>query len=197
MNLRAIQCINCRQPLPDNSFNAGFKACPNCGATVQARLYPALFRELSTIQAGQIDLVEGESSCFYHEDKKAAVHCAHCGRFLCQLCDMLIENRHLCPQCILSQLSKGQLETLQRGRFLYHNLALSLAVLNWIVGWCMLGLPGMLAIFFGVRAWTAPPAIYQKTRLNHRLTVAVAVILGITSTALWLIFAIYVLLYKV
>ena len=31
-------------------------------------------------------LSEGESSCFYHPNKRAVVPCDQCGRFLCTLC---------------------------------------------------------------------------------------------------------------
>ncbi len=131
-------------------------------------LFPALFR-VDRVDAESIGLVVGESSCFFHETKKATVACSSCGRFLCGLCDVEIGGDHICPSCIDSQMQKGQLDTLERSRFLPHRLALFLAALNLFIGWCTAGIPGIIAIVFGIRALTAPASVYDNSSQVNRV----------------------------
>src|SRR5262245_22100640 len=94
-------CSKCRMEIPLADFNRGaFEACPNCGAQVRVEAFAALFRPPAKTSAGELAMVEGESVCFYHENKKAAVVCDACGRFLCGLCDCYVHGKHLCPNCL-------------------------------------------------------------------------------------------------
>ena len=83
MSVDAIKCPKCRQPLPDKFMNAGIRNCTFCGKSVGLRVFPALFRKAEQETPSQIQPDEGESSCFYHENLHATVHCEGCGRFLC------------------------------------------------------------------------------------------------------------------
>ena len=75
-------CPACRTSLGDGMFNLPeLTPCPACGVPVQVEIFPALFRPLARGRDGEALMVEGESSCFYHPQKKAVVPCQGCGRF--------------------------------------------------------------------------------------------------------------------
>src|SRR5438046_1925263 len=95
-----ISCTKCNTPVPENFFNQGAAlACPACDARLQVEIFPAFLRPLAEGQHGETILVEGEASCFYHPRKRAVIPCSACGRFLCALCDVELNNEHLCPVC--------------------------------------------------------------------------------------------------
>src|SRR5512140_3781205 len=96
-------CPKCTQALPPDVLNkAGLEPCPYCNTQVQAAVFPAIFKWIQPGEAGARILVEVESSCFYPEQKKAVIPCDNCGRFLCSLCDVELNGRHLCPMCLES-----------------------------------------------------------------------------------------------
>src|SRR4026207_1458436 len=127
MSGAAILCPACYAPLPPSHFNTrSFEPCPTCPAKVQAAVFPAAFRTIAPGQTGERIIVEGESSCFYHEQKKAVVPCDICGRFLCAGCEVAVGGGHLCPPCLDAGREKGTLQQLQTQRTLYDSAALML-----------------------------------------------------------------------
>src|SRR5438874_13754528 len=79
--------------------------------------------------------MEGEAGCFYHPQKRAIIPCAACGRFLCALCDVELNDEHLCPVCLETGRKKGKLTQLETKRTLYDSSALILSVLPIICLW--------------------------------------------------------------
>src|SRR3974390_2264285 len=115
-----VQCPACRASLLDGVFNQpDFAPCPSCGAPLQIEIFPAMFRTISTGHGGERLMVEGESSCFYHPQKKAVLPCDGCGRFLCALCDCPVDGRHFCPACLEAGKTRGNIQTLENKRTLY------------------------------------------------------------------------------
>ncbi len=79
--------------IPEESYNAGLVPCRHCGRFIQAEVFPALIRP-PEVHSGEV-LLEKEASCFFHDNKKAALSCGICGRFICSLCDIEFDGRHL------------------------------------------------------------------------------------------------------
>src|SRR5262245_48811130 len=100
MNSALVYCPNCQGQLLEGFNRQEFIACPSCRAPVDVVIFPAFFRKIGPAQNAEAVLVEGESSCFYHPEKKASVPCAGCGRFLCALCDCELHGQHYCPACL-------------------------------------------------------------------------------------------------
>jgi hypothetical protein len=73
-------------------------------------VYPALLAPRETKGVGELIVDDKEASCFYHPGKKAEAHCSYCGRFLCALCDVDFDGKHLCSACIQAGRTKGTLE---------------------------------------------------------------------------------------
>ena len=168
-------CPQCGMPLPENAINLEVpEACSSCGAHVLVRLYPAAFKRLEPGKAGEAIVVEGEASCFYHPAKRASIHCAACGRFLCELCDIDFNGEHVCPACLESGRTKGNVRTLENQRTLYDSIALHLCFFPVVIN-------APAAMIMAIYAWNKPTSIVRRTRLRIYL----ALILGLAETAAW------------
>src|SRR6185369_12713249 len=121
MKARVLSCSKCQTSLASPVFyNTGrLEACPTCGTRARIELFPAFFRTEVSGQKAENVVVESESSCFYHPQKKAVIPCEGCGRFLCALCDVDLNGQHLCPVCLESGKKKGKLQELSNRRVRY------------------------------------------------------------------------------
>jgi hypothetical protein len=110
-----VQCPKCKASLYEPIFNAaGLQPCPNCSVPIQIVTFPALRKAAQTSAIGENIVVTGESSCYFHPTKRAAVSCEKCGRFICALCDVAVDGKHLCSQCLSGHVQKGTLQTLKK-----------------------------------------------------------------------------------
>lgn len=106
-----VSCPSCGAALPAGAANSGnLASCPMCGARTLVEVYPALLAPRETKGVGELIVDDKEASCFYHPGKKAEAHCSYCGRFLCALCDVDFDGKHLCSACIQAGRTKGTLE---------------------------------------------------------------------------------------
>jgi hypothetical protein len=153
-------------------------------------VFPAYFREGSAGASAQPLVVASEAGCFYHPNKKAVIACQNCGRFLCALCDLEVDGRHVCPACLESGRKKGKLEKLENRRVLADHLALGLAVWPLLFVWpSLFGAP--MALYIVVRYWNAPVGVtnrHSRARMVVAGTLAAVEILG------WIGFILYMTL---
>jgi hypothetical protein len=126
-------------------------------------LFPAFFRSTHLGSAGETIVIEGEAGCFFHPEKKAVVPCAECGRFLCALCDLELNGRHLCPGCLESGQRKGKLVELERRRTLYDTAAIEFALLPILLGPVTL-LTAPTALFLVFYGWNKPRSLVPRSR---------------------------------
>ncbi len=183
----APACPKCNGAVPATLFNSEqMQPCPTCRGPLRAAIFPAIFRQLQPGSAGERILVEGESSCFYHEQKKAVVPCDNCGRFLCAVCDVELSGRHLCPACIEAGRKKGELSMLENYRLLYDGSALALTVIPLVlpfVGWmCVIG-TAPVAIVLAVMSWSKPGSILPRVRWRA----IVAILLAVAEIVGWVL----------
>jgi hypothetical protein len=191
MNSALIQCPVCRAWLIGGPFNQPeFAPCPACGVPLQTEIFPALFRKISAGQTGEAVIIEGESSCFYHPQKKAVLPCDGCGRFLCALCDCPLDNRHFCPTCLETGRTKGKIRTLENQRTLYDSIALSLALypLLFICFIQMIIITASISLYVAIRYWNAPQSILRRTKVRF----IAAIILALVDIACWACYIIFV-----
>jgi hypothetical protein len=106
-----------------------------------------------------------EASCFYHPDKQAVTTCSNCGRFLCSLCDIELNNRHMCPACLESGKKKRRIKDLENHRFRYDKLVLLLALLP-ILLWPFTLITAPLTVIIAIKYWNAPSSIIKKSRFR-------------------------------
>src|SRR5881296_1693780 len=166
MSAALLSCPKCNAALPESLFNRGELApCSACAAPLQVEVFPALFRTRARGRDGEALMVEGEASCFYHPQKKAALPCQNCGRFLCALCDCELHGQHFCPACLEIGRSKGKIKSLENQRTLYDGIALSLAIAPLLIFYLTL-VTAPMALYFAVRYWNAPRSIVHRTKIR-------------------------------
>ncbi|HWH70909.1 MAG TPA: B-box zinc finger protein [Candidatus Sulfotelmatobacter sp.] len=177
MNSPLLECPQCHSRLTDSLVNQRELApCPACTTPLQAEVFPAFFRRLTPGRDGEALIVEGESSCFYHPQKKAVVPCEGCGRFLCALCDCELHGQHFCPACLEVGRRKGKIKSLENERTLYDSIALALALypLVFVVGVYFTFITAPMALYIAVRYWKAPLGIVRRSRARYVVALVAA-----------------------
>ena len=163
--MSTIDCPKCKTQLPGDLLNSGLVNCYACNLELQALVFPALFRKIELGQAGETVVVDTDATCFYHPKKRAAVPCDGCGRFLCGLCDLQLNERHLCPQCLESGSKKGKVKNLQNRRVLHDNIALWTAVLPVLVFY-LTCITAPIALYYSIKYWNAPSSLVSRSKVR-------------------------------
>jgi DNA-directed RNA polymerase subunit RPC12/RpoP len=183
-----IRCPRCDAALPPEAIEATEMAlCPNCGAGVLVRSFPAILAKPAAILPAEIAAGEGEATCFFHPGKTATVACARCGRFVCRLCQMDLRGEALCPECITSGMAKKKIAVLENHRVCYDSIALALATWPVLLVWFLTFLSAPVALYVAIRYWKAPLSILGRTKLRFVL----AILLATGEIALWAWLAVY------
>ncbi len=178
-----IQCPKCLRRL---ELTPDWITCPACESVLRIEVFPALLRETAPSQTAEVVLVEGESTCFYHSNKKAVLPCEACGRFLCALCDCELNRQHFCPVCLEVGKTKGKIKNLENRRTLYDSIALYLTIIPLItlIFWFFTIVTAPIALFIAIRHWNAPRSIVHRTKVRYVL----AIILATIEIAGWVLF---------
>lgn len=125
MSAPHLPCPKCRKPLePPGSEGPGALRCPQCRTAFQFEALPALFAGPRIGRPGEALVDAGEASCYFHPEKRATIACESCGRFLCALCDLEVDGRHICPSCFSAGRKKGTLGSLDQFRISWPGLAI-------------------------------------------------------------------------
>lgn len=176
MSVTQVPCPNCNIPLPAELINTdGPGPCPSCKRDTFAAAFPALIRPLARDTSAETVVVPDEAACFFHPAKRASIPCDSCGRFLCTLCDIVIEGRHLCPKCLESGEDKGQIETLESSKTRYDQIALALAILPLFLFFITL-ITAPAALYYCIRYWKTPLSIVEFSRSGFIVAAAVAIL---------------------
>ena len=157
-----IQCPRCHNamelpPAPETPQEVFCRACMSRQSYLT---FPAFEREPIRGQVATPILVEGESACFFHPNKRAQVPCDLCGRFLCALCELEIGEKHFCSGCLTTAQQRGSLSQMERRRFVPESAALCFAALGLVLPLAIF--TGPIAIFFTVRSFTTQGSIVGR-----------------------------------
>jgi hypothetical protein len=150
--------------------------CNGCSSQMFVEVFPALFRTAAAGQTGDLLVVEGETTCFYHPAKKAVLPCQGCGRFLCALCDCDLNGDHFCPACLEAGKTKGKIKNLENERPLYDSMALMFAVLPVVtlIFWFFTLFTAPIALVLAIINWNKPRSIVHRTRVRLVLAIILA-----------------------
>ncbi len=171
-----LKCTKCAAPLAPEIFNTDqFSPCPSCGVPIRVEAFPALLQEITPGRDAEKLIIDDDAGCFYHPAKKAVVACESCGRFLCALCDLELNDRHLCAGCLEAGAKAKTIKTLETRRVLYDNLALSMAILSMVV-WFFSFITAPIVMYLVVRHWRSPSSIVPRTKIRF---VAAFIIAGL------------------
>ena len=169
-----LACSQCKTPFDARIVNTFvLTPCPTCKEPVRVDVCPAFFRKLPPGQTGDPLQAEEEAGCFYHPGKKAIVACSVCGRFLCALCDVEFNHRHLCPACLEKGKSKRKIKNLENHRVCYDRVALYVALISMIFVWPTL-ITAPVVFFMVIRYWRAPGSIIPRTKIRFIVAIALA-----------------------
>lgn len=161
-----ISCTKCDAPLPRQLRNSQqLVRCTACKSELKADVYPAVYRESQGSRAGETLQEDKEAGCFYHPRKKAVLSCSTCGRFLCQICDVELNGRHLCPSCLESGKTRRKIKNLEDHRTRYDKIALTIAVVPILTVWLTI-ISAPIALYLTIRYWKAPLGIIPHTRVR-------------------------------
>ena len=187
MNSPLLQCPKCHGWLLEGVFNRQDLApCLTCRTPVQVEVFPAFFRKTDAGTGAEAVMVEGESGCFYHPQKKAVTPCAACGRFLCALCDCELNGQHLCPACLEAGRTKGKIKSLQNQRTLHGDIALA-AALYPLFAWPITFITAPIALYIAIRYWKSSQSIVRRTKVRSML----AILLAGLQIVCWIIFILF------
>ncbi len=185
-----IRCSRCDAALPPEAIEAKQMAlCPNCGAGVLVRAFPAILARPAAILPDEIAASEGDATCFFHPGKTAAVACARCGRFVCRLCQMDLRGEALCPECITSGMAKKKIAALENSRVCWDSIALAVTIWPVLFLWPLTFLSAPAALYIAIRHWKAPLSIRGRTKLRF----VVAILLATAEIGLWTWYAVYLI----
>lgn len=174
MSFSSPICTRCGNPVPVEFLNApALTDCPSCGTLIRVHVFPALFNAPESGQRSEALMMDGEAGCFYHPHKKALVPCDLCGRFLCGLCDLELDGRHLCPSCVETGKRKGKLKNLENHRILYDRIALAMVLWPFLI-WPMMIFTAPAAIFVAIRYWRAPASLVSRSKFISVLAIVLA-----------------------
>lgn len=186
MNPAPISCTKCNTPVPELFYNQGAPSpCPGCNALLHIEVFPAFGKPIAEGKSGEFILVEGEAGCFYHPQKRAVIPCAACGRFLCALCDLELNDEHLCPICLHTGRKRGNLVQLETRRVLYDSSALWLSVLPvlLVITSVFSLLTAPIAVVLAIYSWYQPASILPRTRIRSYL----AIFFGLLQIFAWVL----------
>ena len=166
-----IACPKCNQALNENILNSSsLVGCSACGVQLRAEVFPAIERKRETESINESVTTGSEAGCFYHPDKKAQTHCAMCGRFLCALCDLEINDQHLCAACLAVGQKKNTIVNLENHRILYDKIALFLSIIPFtVVLWFFSVFTIPATIFMAIRYWKTPCSIMSGNKIRFVL----------------------------
>jgi hypothetical protein len=182
----SIACAVCSWPVPREFWNReeGLR-CRVCGHAVRVSVFPAIGQAVTGASPEALQ-AETEASCFYHPQSRAAIVCQECGRFLCALCDLEVEGRHICPRCFETGISAHKIQTAEPRRVMYDSVALALATFPFLLIW-----PALIAapwsLFVVVTRWNAPSSVVPRTKIRFMIAVLFALAeLGFIAVIIYL-----------
>ncbi len=171
-------------------WGGAMTGCPVCHAPLQAMVFPAVLEDRRSAgeQGLTTKLDDAEAGCFYHPAKRAVQACDGCGRFLCGLCDLELEGKHLCPGCLEGGRTTGKIAKLQNRRVLHDNMALAVAVLPLLM-WPFTIISAPAALYMVVRHWKTPGSIIPRTKVRF----VIAAIFAIAQIVGWCLLAYFLI----
>ncbi|HYR59013.1 MAG TPA: hypothetical protein VEO95_10300, partial [Chthoniobacteraceae bacterium] len=157
---RVLACPRCGTGLGGETISdVSDTICPSCRAVFRATLFPIFWREYEAAPQRATLAIEGEASCFFHPENRAAHACDRCGRFICSVCEITVGASRLCPNCLSVGITDPKKAEFIPLRFVWSDAALLMGLVPLVAGifiWPFLVLTAPTAIFFGVFGWNRP-----------------------------------------
>ena len=159
-----LNCSNCKLEPHSIAVNENnLQTCTHCGKQVSVHVYPALLKTLETPVVVDAPVIGEESSCFYHPQKQAMVVCDDCGRFLCNLCDIEMNGRHVCTACLEIPVT-NEASVVQKNKFVHYDTIALLWAVACILMWFFSALFSIISLYYCIRHWNTPISATPRNR---------------------------------
>jgi len=181
-----LDCYQCGAPIPWQIAPHQMTVCPGCKETTELYLFPAAETKTSAAGRSTQSFSEDEAVCFNHESRKATVICEGCGKFLCALCDVEWEYRHLCSQCITREQAQNDNPEAKRLYYRHDVLALcflAMTILMWFLSFVFYP----VALILIVMGFRKPMSAMPRRRWLLYLTFLVALLFPFSLIGLFLV----------
>lgn len=176
-----LNCSNCKLEPRSIAVNENnLQSCTHCGKQVSVHVYPALLKTLENKVVVDTPVIAEESSCFYHAQKQALVVCDECGRFLCNLCDIEMNGRHVCTACLESPVV-AEASVGPKNKFLHYDTIALLLALASILLWFLSPIFSVISLYYCIRHWSTPLSATPRNRWRFVL----AALLSIGILCVW------------
>jgi DNA-directed RNA polymerase subunit RPC12/RpoP len=121
------KCSKCgKESFPRENYNSDLFYKCSCDSKNYVEVFPAILAKVAQGEKPEVALNE-ESTCFKHSENVAVAACDYCGVYMCNLCDLEIEGKHMCSECLKHKTE--DFKTTRQKAFLYDELALHLTIL--------------------------------------------------------------------
>jgi len=165
-----LLCPKCRQSLASLSSRdlAGLRACPSCGLTLAITVFPAYGKVPLPGRAAANRANDADAACFFHPTKRAEVPCDRCGRYLCALCQLVVDGQNLCPACVLRPAENGSTAIAEKARLRWDLLIWVLVVAPPLTICFGIFTPLSCVVAIGIGIWKlrSPPSRIHRSRLR-------------------------------
>lgn len=159
-----LKCSDCKlEPHTILMNEHALQTCEHCGKKISIFVYPALANPPLKVEVPDAPIIAEESSCFYHAGKQASVVCDDCGRFLCNLCDIDIQGRHVCTLCLDNPDISESTSTPKMKQTHYDSIALIWAAACFFL-WIFAFIPAGISLYYTIRHWKTPISITHQSR---------------------------------
>ena len=157
-----FKCSKCGQEAsPGKNYDSSqYYKCSSCQSSNYVEIFPAIRNEVEKGERPEAAMNE-ESTCFKHSANIAVAACESCGVYMCRLCDLEIEGRHICPDCLKNKPPK--LKTTTQKTFLYDNLVLHLTILP-VCFWPSFIITAPCVLIMSIIYWNKVDTPYKR---NH------------------------------
>jgi len=193
MNRFCIKCPTCGHPIESVLYNRGDAPipCDVCKTKLTLHAMPALYRQAG-LSGEALAAKLNDAVCFYHEGKTAEQVCDDCGRFLCGLCMLPIEQETLCASCLENRRTSDGMHAMTPRQMRYDKLAILLAAVScflvffWFIPFVPIGI-AMGALYVSIRHWKRKPPL----AVGFRARMVVAAGLSVLSSVATILFAVF------
>lgn len=183
-----VNCENCQAILPlGDLLGDAPVSCPNCGKKILVDLFPAVLSSFRKGEKAETIMESAHSSCLNHPDKAAVTICEECGAYLCSLCDLEVEGRHICPNCLKN--SKEKIKSLKTDAVLYDDIVLSVSVISFVLFYFAI-LSAPFVIVYSIMKWNKVNVPYRrrsKLRFLIAISISILQLVGIGALAVYII----------
>ncbi len=181
-----FECVKCKKEyqisdMGDNSIDTII--CHGCGKKNKVVIYDTILKELN--QGEKICTVteDDDANCYKHQKNLAVKSCEHCGAYICSLCDIEVNGKHICPDCFNNQQNSP---SNGKSNFMHAQLAFILSIVQVFI-WYLIPIFSIGIIIYSIIFWRKDKNPYSNSsKIFFVLAILISLIALITITVIFI-----------